>query len=242
MMGDEQELYDRINTAYSELKYDLGWSFLYTPLRTLKRAKYPVCFFGLNPGGDNDYGASLSSEAGCAYRPEVEDWGRQNLQRQIVRLYSELAKRCFPDLSVKELMDNSLAANLVPFRSPSWESLPRNKEALAFSKELWRPFFKDSPAVVYFSMGKVTYQAIKSMLVDVGFEQTEERSAKIGWGNILYQVSRFKRGEQVVMVVRLPHLSRYQIFSSQKCQPAIDDIMSEIADTLRCWQVESVFP
>ena len=103
-----------------------GWSFMYTPEARLRTAK--VIVVGMNPGGREVTGAGQwAPEAGNAY---VDDktWGSDGelngLQRQVVAM--------FKGFDVDPLTD-VIAAQLVPFRSPSWDDLPNREEALSKS-------------------------------------------------------------------------------------------------------------
>lgn len=77
----------------------------------------------------------------------------------------------------------------------------------------------------------VAYQELKSILEKEGFLGSEERE-NIGWGKTTYDLTELRKGEQTVILVRLPHLSTYKIFSRTNCEAAIKKIADRISSML----------
>lgn len=182
----------------------LGWRLLYSPRRVLAGAR--VAFIGMNPGGrsvDPTHG-KFSSEAGSAYRKEVEDWSPSSgLQDQVMALFDR----------IKVNPENVLAGNLVPFRSPSEDSLLGALEAIAFGRALWDDILdKVKPSLVV-SMGGTANREIKHLL---NVQTTS--SLPIGWGNYTASRGSFDGGTWI----GLPHLSRFAIMKRPKSQAALD--------------------
>lgn len=225
-----------ITSAYKELGHDQGWSFLYTPGSTLVGSKF--LFMGLNPGGKNDReAAELTTEAGNAYNPEIEDWssdGKGNhLQRQIVSLYKILSDRIGFDY--RKLMDTTLAANFCPFRSKSWEELTNQEQTISFCNKLWSELFGNTQITTILCMSSLVHQYMSSIIVEKGGQLVRTETDEIGWGKVTYQVTHFKINGRDILIIRLPHLSRYKIFGRKESCAQIDKIVNLIASSLNGW-------
>jgi uracil-DNA glycosylase len=186
----------------------MGWRLLYSPWRTTQSAS--VAFIGLNPGGDEsntDHGEI--DTVGSAY--ESEDWstakhtyspGKSPLQLQVRKLFGMLGVNA----------SDVLAGNLVPFRSPSWKSLPRRDEAISFGAELWRALITHANPRLIVVMSQEPWEAL---LRDWKIANIESKG--INWGS--YQI---RRGNwEGTKVVALPHLSRFRIMERSKSEDAV---------------------
>lgn len=73
----------------------------------------------------------------------------------------------------------------------------------------------------------------KHVLLNLGFVQLQVYEEPTDWGNYTYtrDVLRDARGE--VLVVGLPHLSTFKIFSSAKCARATEELLERIAAHLQ---------
>lgn len=240
--NDEAGCRSMIREKYKLLGYKQGWTFLYGPFRNMWTPKYPVAFFGLNPGGSEVTDQELVSvEKGSAYR--IENWGvdensQSPLQQQLIDLYTRLAKEMNMGIHYDELMDESLMANLVPFRSKSWNGLREKETALLFSREFWRERIGMVPTALYVTMSKISFNEISKLLVECGYQEDVGKSVltMVGWGKVTYQISEYHRNDIRTTVIRLPHLSRYKIFGREPSEPAINDIMSVAGKQLREFQ------
>jgi|SRR5215211_7051137 len=226
------EAVNDIEQAYEDLGHQLGWRFLYSPASTLSEDT-ELMFSGINPGGAHYQPPVPSVEEGNAYR--VERWGSHGqpngLQAQVRLLYESLSEKL--DQRATSLMDQTLATNLCPFRSPSWDLLPKRAESIMFSKRLWSSVFRSiSPKVVICLTG-TPFDHFEDVLTRKGFEMTEMRKEPIGWGNVTYSSSRYRSENGNVLMVRLPHLSRYKVFGRPESQHAIDRLTEAIAYSLR---------
>lgn len=231
-------LCERIRTEYQSQKHKMSWSFLYTPQSTLHSSQ-KLLFVGLNPAGNDReiYTEAPSCEDGNDYLHGkwAETWGRgeAHLQIQVQQLFKRIALAKSATISYQDLMDNSLAANYVPFRSKDWDTLSNKKETLNFAKELWSEIFNfvKPRAVVCISI--VAYEGIKKILLTQGFKymNLEEREA-VGWGNVTYQLTELSNGEQTALLIRLPHLSRYSIFNNSNCDIKVNYLAKRIANVL----------
>lgn len=192
--------------AESGLNADWGYSFFYCPEARLQTSRLGI--IGLNPGGGNgpDEPAPPNNRhwehPGFAYldQPWGEDGGLNPLQIQIQRLADQIPAD-EADL---------FAAQLVPFRSPDWESLPNNEAAVATFEPAWKALLETSSVKLWFSLGGVAGERMRRFLDAEPFEYHES-----GWGRTSIGISANADG---VVVASLPHLSRYQLFSLD--QPA----------------------
>jgi hypothetical protein len=192
-----------------EDKYQLGWRLLYSPENVLEAAN--VAFIGLNPGGDHrppDH-AEFAMDRGSAYA--LERWpGPSKLQPQVLALFRKIG----------EAPEAVLAGNLVPFRSPSWGSLPNRERALAFGKEIWRDIFANVAPRLVICMGTEVAAALAEIL-DV--RRTEHVS--VGWGNVSGEWGKYAGGR----FVRIPHLSRFTIMTRPESRAGLTRLLGSQA-------------
>lgn len=191
----------RIERRYRDAGYRLGWRLLYSPAAVLEGAR--VALVGLNPGGrvrPNDH-AEFAMVSGSAYMNE--SWkgrppGTAPLQKQVLSLFELLGER----------PEDVLAGNLVPFRSPSWNSLPGDrKAAVAFGKDLWRDMILRARPSLVIASGKHPFDSLREAL---GAAEPEEYG--LDWHGIIGRRCAWPGGE----LVGLPHLSRYSVVTSRR--------------------------
>jgi hypothetical protein len=227
------EAVHEIETAYSSLGYSLGWRFLYTPASTLS----PNCklmFMGLNPGGGVFEPPMPSVEAGNAYR--VEPWGPDGrlstLQKQICALYDSINQKLDTTISTELLMDETLAANLIPFRSKRWNELANKSAALEFSTKLWSSLLQNLAPNVIICLTSRPYDSFKRVLINQRFQYEAEKRRPTGWGKVTYSLTTLSSSDRTILLLRLPHLSQFKLFSRPACQPAIEHFTTAIANRL----------
>jgi len=187
---------DLIEAEHDRLGYSAGWRFIMTPERTLANAE--VAIIGLNPGGNRRHGPPWSQEEGNAYF--IESWGGKiaggdPLQRQVQRMCQVLGVR----------KDDVFAAQFVPFRSNRWKELPRRREALAFSRQLWSWALPQMKAKLFLCIGKDVAPEVAGLLGAswVGAVQAH-------WGN--HTIDRYRTPDGR-LILGLPHLGTYKLFS-----------------------------
>lgn len=185
----------RVDQAAAAGGYLLGWRLLASPASVLKRSE--VAFIGLNPGGNADVPehGRLCPLVGSAY--VTESWngrgaGLSPLQVQVRRLFASL------DVAPETV----LAGNLVPFRSPSWETLPARDRALDFGTALWREILSASRPKLVIAMSGLVFDRLSKML---GVHKVNKIPA--GWGDVSLRVGRSSSHH----LVGLPHLSRFAL-------------------------------
>lgn len=188
----------------------MGWRLLYSPRRVLDGAR--VAFIGLNPGGrsaDPTHG-EFSTEAGSAYRREVENWGPNSaLQGQVMALFARL----------KVSPEEVLAGNLVPFRSPDEASLPDLPQAIAFGCNLWRDILRKVGPSLVISMGATANREISRLLM-----VRTTATLPVGWGTYTASRGRFSNGTWI----GLPHLSRFTIMTRGESQAPLDRLFGDL--------------
>lgn len=220
-------------------KYKASWSFLYTPVKTL-HSRQQLMFVGLNPGGSlsEPYAPQFHAESSNAYR--VGDWsggrGLNPLQKQVCELYCRIATSFQTAIPYESLMDNSLAANYVPFRSKSWASQEDKPGTLEFSDCLWSQVLDIVWPKAIICISVVAHQRLSSLLTQK--KHCEKHAVMhrqpVGWGDtVTYDVHTFSsRGREPILLVRLPHLSRYRVVTHKACAKAIDDVATRVAGIL----------
>ena len=212
---DFETLVKEINEKYNQLNHTLSWRFLTSPKSTLRK-KTDALFITLNPGGDKitHERDKESCEHGSPYL--YESWkdcppGEGSLQKQIQILYSELGWE----------FDSVLSGQLVPFRSPSWEQLPRQKESLEFGIQLWQKVINYVEPNVIVAMGK---SELRSTLIEILGEPKTSETHSVGWSNVSANLDIFSSCK----LLSLPHLSRFKIMGRPQSQACINTIVSRV--------------
>ncbi|GAB5377142.1 MAG: hypothetical protein AcusKO_36040 [Acuticoccus sp.] len=207
----DEALRERIEHAYVASENDLGWRFLMSPPFVLNGAD--IAFIGLNPGGSvkpNDH-AEFAMSAGSAY--EDESWagsppGRSPLQRQVLLLFKMLGTR----------PDEVLSGNLVPFRSPSWDTLSNKRGALRFGCDLWRDVIDRARPRLIVSMSSIATEALSRTL-----NTHSPSTVPVGWGRVSAKRFEYRSGT----LIGLPHLSRFGIVSRAQSQEPLRQLFGE---------------
>ncbi|MEW6538908.1 MAG: hypothetical protein AB1448_10030 [Pseudomonadota bacterium] len=186
-------------------EYRMGWSFMYCPEARLKTARLGI--IGLNPGGDDESSPGQAAQAywdwdddGLAYVDQP--WGANGalnpLQCQIKLLLEALS------------VDSSevFAAQLVPFRSQSWNSLPDPHAAVRACRPLWQHIGRVSPTIkLWISLGKKAGRELARLLQASG-----TRRLDVGWRRHFAELYQAPDGR---VVLALPHLSRFKLLSTE---------------------------
>lgn len=235
-------LCSQIRAAYVDLGHnqypDLKWSFLYTPKSTFSPLQ-DFMFVGLNPGGglgEDAYEESLSCEGGNAYL--VDQWsvfeaGKSPLQVQIQTFFKELVScREQPSMDWKTFMDQSLALNFCPFRSPSWRDLGNKKNTLNFCRSLWTDILGYIQPKSILTIDRVSHRNLISIMNIQNFHEIYSETQTIGWSNVTYSLGVYSNGARKITLARFPHLSTYKIFSRTECQGTRTGVISKLAESL----------
>jgi len=218
---------NEIETADKRLGHKLSWRFLTTPARTLSPSTR-IAFIALNPGGNKiplDHGRE-SSEVGSAYI--YEKWRSVTLQQQVQALFRQIADQLTLS-NHQSLMNNSLMAYYIPFRSPNFRSLHRQAQSRDFALRLWSCIMKQISPELVMSIDKTTFHDIHTILVSAaGLKQTYGQKLPTGWGKYTATINFYADKERHVVLVRLPHLSRFKIFNRPASEPYVRNIVKEM--------------
>ncbi|MEM9762631.1 MAG: uracil-DNA glycosylase family protein [Pseudomonadota bacterium] len=198
-----------IEERYQHFGCRAGWRLLYSPPHVLDGAT--VAFIGLNPGGDHapQGHPDFAPIGGSAY--EDETWadhsaGDAPLQRQVRRLFH---------VAGAEPTD-VLAGNLVPFRSPTWASMPRRREALDFVRNLWERIIERAKPRLVITMGRACTDQVAGLL-----QLGPLRGRPAGWGRA--RLFTGERGDR--RMIGLPHLSRFQLMGREPSETAVQETL-----------------
>jgi hypothetical protein len=143
--------------------------------------------------------------------------------------YEAVAARLSP-ASPDRLMDDTLASNFCPFRSPSWERLAKRTESIAFSRDLWKEILGFTIPSTIICLGDLPTRELRATLVSSGWRLSGESEIRpVGWGNVSYELAYYDSAAARTLLVRLPHLSRFGIFGRPVSKEATDRLASLIA-------------
>ena len=177
-----------------------SYRILYTPRSTWDS---PYLFLGLNPAGTATDAADASVETGNAYL--TERWGASGtynpLQKQV--------KAFFDGLTAKGHAADWCVSNLVFYRSPSWETMAKQKAHVDHCQDIWRARFAAATPRVIVTNGYSVYSDVKKLLAETGFAMAEETPSPSVWDGP--HMCILKRDDATVLCVGFPHLSRYGV-------------------------------
>lgn len=229
-----------IETAYCNLNQKMGWRFLCVSRKVLD-SNPEIALITLNPGGDHiPVGHGVDScENGCAYLSE--QWGdasagQNDLQIQVQELFKIIREKTNKTEDFRSLMEKSLIAYYVPFRSPDIESLARKDESFKFAKSLWRRLFQKINPKLIVTIDKDSFHNINSIILEkFGQPPKWHETKETGWGRISSEVIRYQNSFIDTTLVRLPHLSRFGLFTGPNYparKPYIDAIFNRACQYL----------
>lgn len=226
-----------IEDAYAKFGYTLGWRFLCVSRKVLTNT-VDIALIACNPGGDRippDHPTG-SCEHGCAYL--VEKWrggprGRAPLQIQVQTLFQALYGMTHLGSSFEDLMERSLIGYFVPFRSRSVSDLPCKEKSFALGKSLWSRILMSTRPRLVVCIDRYTYRELMHILpssLDVRLCSSQKMAT--GWGGYSADLHRFNGPVVRVCLLRLPHLSRFTLFTSTKCRIYVEEIIRATCNDL----------
>lgn len=239
--GDADAFFDacvrEIEAEYARLQHSLGWRFLGVSKRVL-RGPARLAVVSLNPAGrfEPPGHPRESVEAGSWYT--AESWGgcppgESRLQRQVRLLFRELAVRTGFSGDPDDLIGESLVANVVPFRSPVMTALPRRQESFAFAQQLWAKVLPRVRPRLIVCLGRDAQRTLNAVLCEsLGQACRESQALPTGWGTYTATLEDFDMGNARIRLLTLPHLSRFSLFTSERCRESVEKIMGAACDRL----------
>ena len=231
-----QESVLSIEDFYKSHNYQLGWRFLNCS-KSVLCSDPKIAFITLNPRGKSipeDHPWS-SCEEGNSYLNE--EWGnarrgRSNLQVQIQLMFAKLAEKIDFKGNSEQLIEESLSGYFVPFRSPRLADLDHKSHAFAFGNELWLKILSSVHPDYFICIDRDSFKKLQPLI-----ESTYElpikciKKLETGWGNYTAEIVEFGDNSEK-RLLRLPHLSTFKIFTSQKCTEKVDELFSEFCKKL----------
>ena len=231
-----QESVLSIEGFYKSHNYQLGWRFLNCSKSVLCNDP-KIAFITLNPGGKSipEDHPWPSCEAGSSYLHEV--WGNaqrggSNLQIQIQLMFAKLAEKIDFKGNSEQLIEESLSGYFVPFRSPRLADLDHKCHAFAFGNELWSNILSSVHPDYFICIDRDSFKKLQP-LIESTYELPIKCIQKLetGWGNYTAEIVEFGSNSEK-RLLRLPHLSTFKIFTSQKCREKVDKLFSEFCKKL----------
>jgi len=239
ILGNEtfREAINEVSEAYRQLGHQFGWVFLHTPADTLSSSTR-LFLIALNPASKSKAKPEESDEKGNAYR--VRDWHgnrKSVLQKQVCAFYEMLATKLRRNW--KSLMDSSLAANFCPFGSPSWAALPKKQKSREFSIDLWARIVGFCAPSAIVCLSKICFDCMAEVTTKCGYYCVGGfQQHPTDWGKITYTVAEMS-GPSKLVLVGLPHLSRYQIFHRKNADDAFQPLMEKLTEYLTTAKIDS---
>ncbi len=130
-------------------------------------------------------------------------------------------------------MDTTLTANLCPFRSPSWDTLPNQPASIAFSKELWGQLLDFAAPRVVVCIGVEPMRHLGAVLESRGARlRGPPENGPVGWEPQTYSIADYESPTARTRLVRVPHLSRFAIVGRAASAAAVTRITTAIAGGL----------
>ena len=225
-----QDITDQIENFYQYHGYELGWRFL-TCSKAVLKSSPKIAFITLNPGGSRmrDDHPSASCEEGSPYLNE--SWGGKKpgesaLQIQIQKMFGKIHEKVNYPGSKHKLIESTLSGHFVPFRSPRLNDLKDKKEAFNFGEKIWGEILETVRPRLFICINKETAERIRKIIATI-YNLPESKSCKpqTGWGDYTADIVEFGNKAEVKLL-RLPHLSRFTLFTREKCEEEVENIFT----------------
>jgi hypothetical protein len=215
------DCYEATEKAYARLGHMLGFNPPIVSSVRAFEATPRILLLGLNPAGSRDYpehrGQFRYEESDGYLGTSWDDYppGQAPLQRQVAQLLRYLQRRIAERDPLEVFARNRVVAgSLVPFRSPSEDTLHNPAASLAFGRSMWRDIFGHWRPQYAVCFGGTPFRELTSLLGTV----TEARDYDPRWqGRLRLRV--FADGTRLLA---LPHMSRFPIFGRAASAPAIE--------------------
>lgn len=228
-----QDAVDQIKDFYQEHgDYKHGWRFL-TCSKSVLKNNPKIAFITLNPGGSTipEDHPWASCEEGNAYLCEIwkknKEPGKSPLQIQVQRMFDKIREKTNYEGSGDELLESSLSAYFIPFRSRSLKCLKHKKEAFDFGEKIWRNILETVQPELFVCIDKKTAIRLRKIIANAyNLHETPLPPFETGWGKITADIIEFGDKAQIKLL-RLPHLSRFTLFTREASEEKIESIFSQ---------------
>ena len=226
-----QNTIDQIEDFYQDHDYEIGWRFLTCSKAVLKNNP-EIAFITLNPGGDSipDNHPSSSCEEGSPYLDE--SWGGKKpgesiLQKQIQKMFGKIREKKSCSGTRRELIETTLSGYFVPFRSRRLKDLKHKKEAFNFGETIWSEILETVRPKLFICIDKETAKRLRKIIADTyKLRDNPLPPLETGWGKTTADIIEF--GDKAeIRLLRLPHLSRFTLFTSEQCEEKIEDVFTQ---------------
>ena len=201
---------DKIDTGARELGFKDGYGLLYGPWAILDQAK--IAFVSLNPGGggEGDSERSVDYERGNSYEDTESQWA----------ISSQFMRMCRDVLQVRAT--DILTGVAVPYRSRNWNALTSDQklEGELIGRQFWGEALGHRRRDLV-----VTCSTLATSMIVRATNATLDSEIPAKWGKAMLR--RYVSNDGAI-IVALPHLSRFKLFSREQCKSALHDIF-EIA-------------
>jgi hypothetical protein len=126
-------------------------------------------------------------------------------------------------------MDGTLALNFCPFRSPSWDTLQRRDESVRFSAALWAEILSLVRPKAIVCLGDLAATHIGSAMTQRGGRARASAEHATGWGTVTFATTTYNLDGDEILLLRLPHLSRFGFFGRPASAVAPDAVARTVA-------------
>jgi len=126
-----------------------------------------------------------------------------------------------------QLMNRSLLAYYIPFRSPDFARLPNKTASRRFARQLWKGILDRINPRLIICINNETFADLVGILEDIAGIRPEVVRSGVGWGNISSELAMFNGGRGRTSLLRFPHLSRFRIFDRAESRPHTDGLLRQ---------------
>ncbi len=149
------------------------------------------------------------------------------MQIQVRKMFDKICEKTNYEGSGNELLESSLSAYFVPFRSRSRNCLPHKKEAFDFGEKIWLKILKTVQPELFICIDKETAGHLRR-IIGTAYNLPENKSYELptGWGSYTADIVEFGANAEIKLL-RLPHLSRFTLFTREASQKEIENIFSQ---------------
>ncbi len=237
------EIHSNIEAKCRELgfNHDSWCDFLYSHPATFS-PETDMWFIGLNPGmGENEKGdGKCAIQKTCTNEYHAAQWGsngRNSLQVQVCAFFEKLSQYLGRQ-DHEQFMNEVLTANFFPFATRGWNDKNITKrqwdEGIAFSTKLWTGILYQMTPKVIVTLTTHVSKRLSTTLQQLGWTPvTGPKQDKVGWGRVKAFSQEMTKNGRNVLIIGLPHLSHYKIFSRDECQGYVEKAVKKISCALK---------